>query len=330
MKIGGLDFDTPIFLAPMAGVTDRAYRILAHEMDCPLCAAEMVSAQGIHYRNDKTLTMLETDPKERPISLQLFGRSPEMLAEAAAFVENSHFADIIDFNLGCPAPKIVNNGEGSALMREPKLVFAIVRAMRCAVKLPLTVKMRKGWDLTQINAVEIAKICEAAGADALTVHGRTRQEFYSGKADWNIIAEVKRAVKIPVVANGDIGSFDDYDRATAATQADGVAIGRAAQGNPWIFRRLIHYARTGEKLPPPTVSERGEIMLKHLRLLLKFKGEYIGVREMRKHAAWYTRGLPHGAAWRNDINRAQTYDDFYKIVRKMLYASEPIFAAPPD
>ena len=316
MNIGELEFVEPVFLAPMAGVTDRAFRIIARKMGCPLCCAEMVSAQGIHYHNAKTLTMLDTSPEERPLSLQLFGRSPEILSEAAAYVESLHTADILDFNMGCPAPKIVNNGEGAALMREPKLVADILRALRRATKLPLTVKIRKGWDDAHINATEIARIAEAAGVDAVTVHGRTRQEFYGGRADWDIVARVKRAVKIPVVLSGDVRSAKDYLRARATTGADGVMIGRAAQGNPWIFRDIIRHLRDE---PPLAVSltERGKIMREHLALLVKFKGEYIGIREMRKHAAWYTHGLTGGAALRLAVNQAKTCADFYRLIDKL-------------
>jgi len=318
MRLGKFEFDTPVFLAPMAGVTDTAYRIIAHDMGCPLCYAEMVSVQGIHYRNEKTLQMLSTEPKERPIAIQLFGPAPEMAAEAAAFTEEMGTADILDFNMGCPAPKIVKNGEGSALMLDPGRAEAILRAVRKAVRLPFTVKLRKGWDDAHINVVEMAKRAEQAGVDAIAVHGRTREQFYSGRADWDIIAEVKKAVRIPVIANGDVRTVDDLKAILEKTGADAVMIGRAAQGNPWIFRQMTHYLKTGERLPEPSLRERGEVILRHLDLLLRYKGDYIGPREMRKHATWYTRGLPRGAELRKLFNEAVSKEDFERIVKEYL------------
>lgn len=220
MKIGEYSFKAPVFLAPMAGVTDTAYRIIAHDMGCPLCFAEMVSSQGIHFRNERTLAMLQSEPEERPLAMQIFANTPEMAAEAAAFVESLGTADIIDFNMGCPAPKIVKNGEGSALMRDPEKAYAILSAIRKAVKMPVTVKMRKGWDDSSVNVVEIAKLAEVAGVDAIAVHGRTREQFYTGRADWEIIGAVKRAVKVPVIANGDVRTFDDLDRIREVTGCD--------------------------------------------------------------------------------------------------------------
>ncbi len=318
MRLGKFDFDAPVFLAPMAGVTDTAYRAIAHDMGCPLCYAEMVSVQGIHYRNEKTLQMLSTEPGERPIAIQLFGPSPEMTAEAAAYVEELGTADILDFNMGCPAPKIVKNREGSALMLEPERAEAILKAVRRAVKLPFTVKMRKGWDDDHVNVVEMARRAEAAGVDAIAVHGRTRQQFYSGQADWDIIAEVKKAVKIPVIANGDVRTCSDLKAILERTGADGVMIGRGAQGNPWIFRQMTHYLRTGEELPGPDIRERGRVILQHLDLLLQYKGDYVGPREMRKHATWYTRGLPHGAELRKLFQEAVSREDFVRIIEEVL------------
>ncbi len=318
MKLGKFEFDAPVFLAPMAGVTDTAYRIIAHDMGCPLCYAEMVSVQGIHYRNEKTLQMLSSEPKERPLAIQLFGPSPEMTAEAAAYAETLGTADILDFNMGCPAPKIVKNREGSALMLEPERAEAILKAVRRAVKLPFTVKMRKGWDDDHVNVVEMAKRAEAAGVDAIAVHGRTQQQFYSGQADWDIIAEVKKAVKIPVIANGDVRTCRDLKAILERTGADAVMIGRGAQGNPWIFRQMTHYLRTGEELPGPDIRERGRVILQHLDLLLQYKGDYVGPREMRKHATWYTRGLPHGAELRKLFQEAVSREDFVKIIDEVL------------
>ncbi len=323
MQIGKFTFNEPVFLAPMAGVTDTAYRIIAHDMGCPLCYAEMVSSQGIHFRNERTLTMLESEPGERPLAMQIFANTPEMAAEAAKYVEDLGTADILDFNMGCPAPKIVKNGEGSALMRDPDKAYAILSAIRKAVKMPFTVKMRKGWDDDHVNVLEIAKIAEAAGVDAIAVHGRTREQFYSGRADWDIIAEVKKAVKVPVIANGDVRTCQDLQKILDVTGADGVMIGRGAQGNPWIFKQLTHFLRTGEVLPKPTMQERAEVIIRHLDLLLKYKGDYIGPREMRKHATWYTRGITHGAILRDKFNKAEKREDFIDIIEKYLLKPSP-------
>ena len=318
MKIGNLEFSVPVFLAPMAGVTDTAYRILAREMGCELVYSEMVSDKGINYRNTHTLEMLHTEPAERPIAMQLFGAEPESVARAAQYVESLGCADILDFNMGCPAPKVVKNHEGSALMKEPRQAFAILSALRKAVRLPVTVKMRLGWDDDSINVLELARLAEQAGMDAIAVHGRTREQFYRGQADWETIAAVKQAVSIPVIANGDVRTCADLARIFAVTGCDGLMIGRAAQGNPWIFRRFREFLQTGVELPEPSLAERGEIILRHLDMLLQFKGDYIGPREMRKHATWYTKGLPHGAELRNLFNQAETREDFIRIVDKFL------------
>ena len=327
MKLGPFSFDAPVFLAPMAGVTDTAYRIIAHDMGCPLCYAEMVSSQGIHFKNERTLSMLASEPAERPLAMQIFAATPEMAAEAAAYVEELGTADILDFNMGCPAPKIVKNGEGSALMRDPERATAILTAVRKAVKMPLSVKMRIGWDESSINVVDLAKRAEAAGVDAITVHGRTREQFYRGHADWEKIGEVRRAVSIPVIANGDVRTYDDLDRIREVTGCEAVMVGRAAQGNPWIFRQLTHYLRTGERLPGPTMRERAEVIVRHLDLLLKYKGDYVGPREMRKHATWYTRGIVHGAILRDLFNKATTREDFLAILEEYFDYHEP--KAPP-
>ena len=312
-------FRTPIFLAPMAGVTDTAFRILVRELlgddfagKNLLMFSEMVSAAGVHYRNEKTLQMLETVKAERPVAIQIFGSDPTICAEAAAYVEQLGSAAVIDFNAGCPAPKIVKNGEGSALMKNPALLEKILSAVKKSVKLPVSVKIRLGCGA--INAVEVARRAEDAGVDFIAVHGRTREQFYSGAANWEEIARVKAAVKIPVIANGDVRDFDSLKKILSTTQADGVMIGRAAQGNPWIINRLLKYFLTGEKLPPPTVDERAEVMSRHLEKIIFYKGEYVGVREMRAHAAWYTKGLTGGAQLRNLFNRADSAETFLKII----------------
>ena len=317
MFIGKLEFKNPVFLAPMAGVTDMAYRILARELGCALVYSEMVSDKGIKYRNVHTLDMLKTSAGERPLTMQLFGAQPESLAEAAAYVESLGCADILDINMGCPAPKIVKNEEGSALMREPARAFAIMQAVRRAVKMPVTVKMRKGWDSENVNVVEMAKLAETAGMDAIAVHGRTREEFYRGHADWDIIAAVKQAVHIPVIGNGDIRSGQDAARMMEQTGCDAVMIGRAAQGNPWIFRKISEYLATGKELSEPDMAERSALILRHLDMLLEYKGEYVGPREMRKHATWYTKGLLHGAHLRELFNKAERREDFVEILARM-------------
>lgn len=313
-------FQTPIFLAPMAGVTDSAFRIIVRELAEEknlLMFSEMVSAAGIHFKNEKTLEMLKTLPEERPIAIQLFGSDPKICAEAAEFVENSGSAAAIDFNMGCPAPKIVKNGEGSALMKNPKLAGEILAAMKKKISLPLSVKIRLGFDEENLNAVEVAKIAESSGADFIAIHGRTRQQFYSGVANWEKIAKVKAAVKIPVIANGDVKNFETLEKIFSVTKADGVMIGRAAQGNPWIIGNLLKFFRTGEKNLPPTLSERKKIISRHFEKLLESKGDYIGVREMRSHAAWYTKGLRGGAELRNLFNRAENAEDFSNIIEKI-------------
>lgn len=318
MKIGNLDFPTPVFLAPMAGVTDTPYRILAQEMGCAMAFAEMVSVLGIHFRNEKTLAMLETVPEERPLAMQLFGARPEPVAEAAVYVESLGCADVIDFNMGCPAPKIVKNGAGSALLKEPERAGEILAALVKATKLPVTVKMRIGWDESSINAVEMAKRAEAVGVAAIAVHGRTREQYYKGHADWSMIAAVKRAVKVPVIANGDIRTTADLARVFRETECDGVMIGRAAQGNPWIFRAFRSFLETGVEIPPPTIAERGALILRHLDMLIQYKGDYIGAREMRKHATWYTKGMVGGGNLRDAFNHAETREDFQRIVEQMI------------
>lgn len=316
-------FKTPIFLAPMAGVTDSAFRIIVRELvDAPyrknlLMFSEMVSCNGIHYRNEKTLEMLQTSDGERPVAMQLFGSNPETCATAAKYVEELGTAAVIDFNLGCPALKIVKNGEGSALMQNPKLVGEILSAIRKAVKIPLSVKIRLGFD-ENINAVEIAKIAESSGVDFIAVHGRTRQQFYSGAANWYEIAKVKAAVKIPVIANGDVKDFDSLDKILEITKANGVMVGRAAQGNPFIIGTLLKYFLTGEKVQPPNLTERVETMKRHFAKLIEFKGENVAVREMRAHAAWYTKGLRGGAEIRKNFNCAETVTEFEKIFEEVI------------
>lgn len=313
MRLGNLELQNPVILAPMAGVTDLPFRLLSKEMGCDLVYSEMISDKGLVYKNCHTMDMLTIDERERPVSIQIFGSEPKPMAEAAKIVEQAG-ADIIDINMGCPTLKIVKNGEGSALMRQPALAYSIMESVVKAVKLPVTMKTRKGWDEKAVNAIDMAKLAEAAGISAVAIHGRTREQFYSGAADWNIIRQVKQSVSIPVIGNGDIRSPQDAARMLTETGCDGVMIGRGAQGNPWIFRQIKHYFATGTILPAPDVHERIDVLLRHLDMLAAHKGEYIAIREMRSHAAWYTRGLPNSAELRLKFNQALTKKDFVEIM----------------
>ena len=317
LKIGNVELENNVILAPMAGVTDMPYRILCREQGAGLVCMEMVSAKAILYKNKNTQELLKVDERERPVSLQLFGSDPDIVADIAASLEDGPY-DIFDINMGCPVPKIVKNGEGSALMRNPKLVEEILTKLVKAVKKPVTVKFRKGFDDTCINAVEIAKIAESAGVAAVAVHGRTREQYYSGKADWNIIREVKKAVKIPVIGNGDVFTPEDAGRLLEQTGCDGIMVARGAKGNPWLFKRILHYLETGELLPPPTAEEVKRMIVRHGTLQTEFRGEEIAMREMRKHVAWYTAGFPHSSALRNDINQVETLEELERLVDERI------------
>lgn len=274
---------------------------------------EMISAKGILYNNKNTESLLQIHPDEMPVSLQLFGSDPKIVSEMAKRIEERPFS-ILDINMGCPVPKIVRNGEGSALMKNPKLVYELVSATVKAIQKPVTVKIRKGFDDEHVNAVEIAKIIEEAGASAVAVHGRTREQYYSGKADWDIIRQVKESVHIPVIGNGDVTSGEKAVAMQEQTGCDGVMIARGAQGNPWIFSELTAYEKTGEMPKRPDVDEICQMMLRHARLQLQYKGDYTGIREMRKHVAWYTKGLHNAARLRDDINSVESYEELEKIL----------------
>lgn len=313
MKIGNLTIQHPYILAPMAGVTDLPFRLLCREQGAGLLCMEMVSAKALQYKNKNTKALLAIHPDEYPVSLQLFGSDPAVISEQAKAIEELPF-QILDINMGCPVPKVVKNHEGSALMKDPALVYEIVSRTVKAIQKPVTVKIRKGFDESSINAVEIAKIIEEAGAQAVAVHGRTREQYYSGKADWEIIRKVKEAVKIPVIGNGDVTCVEDAVRMQEQTGCDGVMIGRGARGNPWIFRELKSYDETGVIPPRPDVREIKAMMLRHARLQAEFKGEYLGIREMRGHVAWYTRGLHGSARLRDEINQVESYEELKELL----------------
>lgn len=317
LKIGNVMLDNPLILAPMAGVTDLPFRLLCKEQGAGLLCMEMVSAKAIYYNNKNTEQLMEIDPRENPVSLQLFGSDPDLLAEIAAQIEERPF-DILDFNMGCPVPKVVNNGEGSALMKDPKRVEEILSKMVRATKKPVTVKFRRGFDEEHINAVEIAKIAEACGVAAVAVHGRTRQQYYSGTADWDIIRQVKEAVQIPVIGNGDLLSAEDVVRMKEQTGCDGFMIGRGAQGNPWIFQQILHKLETGQDLPKPTMQEVAQMVLAHAHKQLEVKGEYTGIREIRKHAAWYTAGYKNSSKLRGRINEVETLEQLESLFEEFL------------
>lgn len=317
LTIGNVTLENNVILAPMAGVTDLPFRLLCREMGAGLVCMEMVSAKAIYYNNKNTEELLTVHPGEMPASLQLFGSDPEIVADMAARIEERPFA-ILDFNMGCPVPKVVNNGEGSALMKNPKLVEELLTKLVKAVKKPVTVKIRKGFDENSVNAVEIARIAESCGVAAVAVHGRTRAQYYSGKADWEIIRRVKEAVKIPVIGNGDVDSPQAAKALLETTGCDGVMIGRSAQGNPWIFRETVQFLEDGTLIPKPDKEEKKKVILRHAALQLETKGEYTAVREMRKHLAWYTVGMPHSAHFRGMINSMETMEELLAGVEEIF------------
>ncbi|WP_304239460.1 tRNA dihydrouridine synthase DusB [Phascolarctobacterium succinatutens] len=332
MNIGNIELSAPLALAPMAGITDLPFRLICRRLGCGMTVSEMVSAKGLLYKNVKTTEMLRIDDGERPTAIQLFGSVPAELAEAARMVEASG-ADMIDFNMGCPVPKIVNNGEGSALMKNPQLAHDILAAMVKAVKIPVTVKFRAGWDDANRNAVEIARAVEAAGVSAVAVHGRTRQQFYEGKADWSIIADVKQAVKVPVFGNGDIFTVADGLRMLEQTGCDGLMIGRGADGNPWLFTALAAALRGEPQPQPPSLKERLAQAAEHLEMLIAYKNEVVAVKEMRRHISAYLKGMPHAAEFRGRFHKVDTQEQFSQLLAEYsecahhYYETEKHFAS---
>ncbi len=312
-----MDFKDKIILAPMAGICDLPFRLLCKEQGVDILYTEMVSAKGMFYNNKNTGPLIMTDEREEPIGVQIFGSEPKLMAEQAKRLEDKGFS-FVDVNMGCPVPKIVNNGEGSALMKKPELIGEIIYELSRAVSLPVTIKIRAGFTPDNLNAPEVAKIAEEAGATAVAVHGRTREQYYHGQANWDIIRQVKEAVKIPVIGNGDVSCGEDVLKIKEQTGCDSVMIGRAAKGNPWIFSEIKHYLATGEKLSRPDNQAIRDMMLRHAQMMIEYKGEYTGIHEMRKHVAWYTQGLKDSSKLRASINQVESYEEMKKLVDNTL------------
>lgn len=320
MKIGNVQLDNEVFLSPMAGVTDLPFRTICKEKGCGMLYTEMINAKALCYDDENTKKMLRMDKDEHPVAVQIFGSDPEFMGKAA-IIMNQYPNEILDINMGCPAPKVIKNGDGSALMRNPKLAAEVLTAVVKNSEKPVTLKIRKGWDDESVNAVEIAKIAEECGISALAIHGRTREQFYSGKADWDIIAEIKQAINIPVIGNGDVFEVEDAVNMLEKTKCDAIMIGRGAQGNPWIFNRINHYMKTGEILPEPTLEEKITTAIRHMNLAVAEHGDYVAVREMRKHIGWYLKGLKNSAKYRDQINKITDYKEVIAMLEEYMQHS---------
>ena len=320
MKIGNVQLDNEVFLSPMAGVTDLPFRTICKEKGCGMLYPEMINAKALCYDDENTKKMLNLEDDGHPVAVQIFGSDPEYMGKAASIM-NQYTNDILDINMGCPAPKVIKNGDGSALMRNPKLAAEVLTAVVKNSKKPVTLKIRKGWDDNSVNALEIAKIAEECGISALAIHGRTREQFYSGKADWDIIAEIKQSINIPVIGNGDVFDVQDAVNMLEKTKCDAIMIGRGSQGNPWIFNRINHYMKTGEVLPEPTLEEKISTAIKHMNLAVAEHGEYVAVREMRKHIGWYLKGLKNSAKYRDQINKITDYKEVIAILEEYVQHS---------
>ena len=320
MKIGNVQLDNEVFLSPMAGVTDLPFRTICKEKGCGMLYTEMINAKALCYDDENTKKMLRMDKDEHPVAVQIFGSDPEFMGKAA-IIMNQYPNEILDINMGCPAPKVIKNGDGSALMRNPKLAAEVLTAVVKNSEKPVTLKIRKGWDDESVNAVEIAKIAEECGISALAIHGRTREQFYSGKADWDIIAEIKQAINIPVIGNGDVFEVEDAVNMLEKTKCDAIMIGRGAQGNPWIFNRINHYMKTGKILPEPTLEEKITTAIRHMNLAVAEHGDYVAVREMRKHIGWYLKGLKNSAKYRDQINKITDYKEVIAMLEEYMQHS---------
>ena len=320
MKIGNVQLDNEVFLSPMAGVTDLPFRLICKEKGCGMLYTEMINAKALCYDDENTKKMLNLEDDGHPVAVQIFGSDPEYMGKAASIM-NQYTNDILDINMGCPAPKVIKNGDGSALMRNPKLAAEVLTAVVKNSKKPVTLKIRKGWDDNSVNALEIAKIAEECGISALAIHGRTREQFYSGKADWDIIAEIKQSINIPVIGNGDVFDVQDAVNMLEKTKCDAIMIGRGSQGNPWIFNRINHYMKTGEVLPEPTLEEKISTAIKHMNLAVAEHGEYVAVREMRKHIGWYLKGLKNSAKYRDQINKITDYKEVISMLEEYVQHS---------